>query len=166
MSNFKPSSSIDIVLDFNKHLVKCLYPNYIANVGESVSVFNSFLNGNEPKNINVYEEFFIPLFQVQHSSEMPDSFILVKVLSNNDDGSILQRGVVELCIYAKNLPNNGNGLLPNLTAINNITKMVYDKLTNTIFSNISITNIRSTIVSDQDNGYHYNSLIINNVNIK
>lgn len=166
MNDYKAYDTLGAVSKLHKHIVNVLYPKYIKIKGNSDAVYQSFMYGNEPKDVKNIERYFIPIYQVQHSSVMPNEFVLVKSLSQIDNGSVLQNGYAEVCLYAKNVQLKSNSTLPNLTFLQTFTEMVYSKLDNTIFDNFSITNIRSTIVNDADNGYHYNSLLLNLINVK
>lgn len=166
MNEYKAYDSLGAVMKLHKHIVNVLYPKYINIKGNGDAVYKSFLNGNEPKDVKNIERYFIPIYQVQHSSIMPNEFVLVKSLSQIDDGSVKQNGYAEVCLYAKNVQLKSNSTLPNISMLTTLTNMVYSKLDNTIFDNFSITNIRSTTVNDADNGFHYNSLLLNLINVK
>ena len=166
MNDYKAYDTLGAVSKLHKHIVNVLYPKYIKIKGNSDAVYESFLNGNEPKDAKNIERYFIPIYQVQHSSIMPNEFVLVKSLSQIDNGSVLQNGYAEVCLYAKNVQLKSNSTLPNISMLTTLTNMVYSKLDNTIFDNFSITNIRSTTVNDADNGYHYNSLLLTLLNVK
>lgn len=165
----KPTTTIDLLNSINKHLLKSFYPLYFEEKGDSDEVIALFDNGNMPNDILKYSEVFIPFFQHQYASDsgnaadLPTTFILTKVLNQNYRGDILQNGVLEVCLYTKNI--NGK-TLPNLRALTTLTDKFSDKIVDAIFDNIAEVRTRSTIVSDIDIHYHYNSFIINIISLK
>ena len=107
------------------------------------------------------------VYSIKHPSKnLPDKFYLVKSLTQKDYGSIDQRGVIEICAYAKNLNQVDDQTQPDLSSLKSMVNAIYPFLDDAIIDNIAILSINSTTVSDSAIGYHYESLICETLSIK
>jgi hypothetical protein len=99
---------------------------------------------------------------------LPGEFVLVRALKQSDDGNVDIDGTVEVCIYVKNLQENGDGSRPDLSRIRGLTKEIYAILFDAEKNGVFFNRIDLNLVKDADTGYFYNSLIIEtkSINLK
>lgn len=104
---------------------------------------------------------------VHPSKNLPGAFLVVKAIAGFDDiGNVDVDGVLEFCIYVRNLNKGDDQTQPDYTTINNLTKEVMQILDGAVIGNTVITSIKPTLVSDPDIRYFYNSLICETLSVK
>jgi hypothetical protein len=102
------------------------------------------------------------------NKNLPDEFILVKAGRQFDGGNVDVDGIVEVCVYARNLDGNDDNTQPDLHRLKPLTESVYAILFDAQKNGIFFQDTEITLVKDGDIGYFYNSLIIEtkSINLK
>lgn len=108
----------------------------------------------------------IPVFQIAHPNKnLPEEFILVKSITQYDVWSPLINGAVEICIYVKNPRLKDDQSRPNLIRLQALSSTIVPRLKGGSKNRIAFNDIRTTLVSDPEINYFYQSIVIDTVSI-
>lgn len=107
-----------------------------------------------------------PVYAVVHPKSPVGNFVLVKPVVRFDGGGRSFDSVIEVSVYAQNLVQNKDQSQPDLDSINSVTQVVEGLLQGVVVGNSVFTSLRTTLVSDREIGYFYNSIVCEVFNVK
>ena len=143
--------------------------NTISNIDQIIAtrdLCKQIIADNDIKDFKNPNGLNLDVYEVAYPNKnLPDEFIVVKSIAQADDGRPISDGTVEICIYVANQKMSGDQSQPNLSRIKELTGIFVPAIRNASKNKIAFNDFRTTLVSDRDIRYFYQSIVVNTVSI-
>ena len=113
---------------------------------------------NNGLDLDIYEA-------VYPNGNLPSEFIVVKSITQSDDGRPINEGTVEICVYVHNLDKDNDQSQPNMSRLKTLSDVFVAGIKNASKNKIAFNDFRTMLVKDTDIRYFYQSIVVETVSI-